>query len=75
MREEGLAWDTLKKMLSLSAPPGYRKKAERPKRKLGPHWEWIRAILIKDKQFPRKQRHTEKKIWERLKAERGFTGG
>jgi len=74
MREEGLAWDTLKKILRYSAPPGYRQRQERPKRKIGEHWEWIKQLLAGDKQVPRKQRHTIKRILERLKAERGFTG-
>ena len=75
MREEGLAWDTLRKMLEHSAPPGYRQSAARPKRKLGEHWEWMRQVLTADKQLPRKQRHTAKRVWDRLKSERGFTGG
>jgi len=75
MREEGLAWATLKKILGHSAPPGYRQKAERSKPKLGDHLEWVSGVLAGDKQVPRKQRHTAKRIWERLKAERGFTGG
>ncbi len=75
MREEGLAWGTLRKILAHSAPPGYRQKKERPKRKLGEHWEWMGQVLAGDKQVPRKQRHTAKKLWDRLKAERGFKGG
>ena len=75
MREEGLAWATLKKILAHSAPPGYRQKQERPKRKLGEHWEWMGQVLAGDKQVPRKQRHTAKRLWDRLKAERGFEGG
>jgi transposase len=75
MREEGLAWDTLKKILAHSAPPGYRQKQVRPKRKLGEHWDWMEQVLAGDKQLPRKQRHTAKRLWDRLKAERGFKGG
>jgi transposase len=75
LREEGLAWDTLKKILAHSSPPGYRQKQDRPKRKLGEHWEWMGQVLAGDKQVPRKQRHTAKKLWDRLKAERGFKGG
>ena len=75
MREEGLSWETLQKILAHSAPPGYRQKQARPKRKIGEHWEWIRQLLAGDKQVPRKQRHTAKRIWERLKTECGFTGG
>src|SRR5271156_3012011 len=75
MREEGLAWDTLKKILAHSAPPGYRQKRERRKRKLGEHWDWMEQVLAGDKQVPRKQRHTAKRLWDRLKAERGFRDG
>jgi transposase len=35
----------------------------------------IDAILQDDKQRPAKQRHTAKRIFERLKEEHGFTGG
>ena len=35
----------------------------------------IDAILEDDKQRPAKQRHTAKRIFERLKEEHGFTGG
>jgi hypothetical protein len=35
----------------------------------------IDAILNDDKQRPVKQRHTAKRIFERLKEEHGFTGG
>ena len=35
----------------------------------------IDAILEDDKQRPAKQRHRAKRIFERLKAEHGFTGG
>jgi transposase len=75
MKEEGLAWDTLKKILAHSAPPGYRQKQERPKPKLGEHWEWMAQVLAGDKQVPRKQRHTAKRLLDRLKSERGYTGG
>ena len=34
----------------------------------------IEQILKEDQLLPRKQRHTAKRIWERLK-EAGFTGG
>jgi len=75
MREEGLAWATLQKMLSHSSPPGYRQSRPRPKRKLGEHWEWLESVLAGDRQLPRKQRHTAKRLWDRLRAERGFEGG
>ncbi len=62
-------------MCRYSAPPGYvRTKApERPK--LGPLVPVIDAILETDKTAPPKQRHTAKRIFERLRAEHGFAGG
>ena len=62
-------------MCRYSAPPGYvRSKApERPK--LGPLVPVIDAILEADKTAPPKQRHTAKRIFERLRIEHGFAGG
>ena len=71
----GLSRDTIAKMCRYSAPPGYvRSKApERPK--LGPLVPVIDAILEADKTAPPKQRHTAKRIFERLRIEYGFAGG
>lgn len=75
MKEEGLHWKTLKKMLSMSEPPGYQQKQTRPKLKIGEYLPWIAKVLEGDKEVPRKQRHTAKRIWDRLKIECGFKGG
>jgi transposase len=71
----GLSRETIAKMCRYSAPPGYvRSKApERPK--LGPLVPVIDAILEADKTAPPKQRHTAKRIFERLRIEHGFAGG
>jgi len=71
----GLSRETISKMCRFSAPPGYvRSKApERPK--LGPLIPVIDAILEADKTAPPKQRHTAKRIFERLRIEHGFAGG
>ena len=74
LRETGMHWLTLKKMLTHPEPPGYRQRKTRPQQKLGPYQERIEQILKADQLLPRKQRHTAKRIWERLK-EAGFTGG
>jgi transposase len=67
-REYGLARETLRKMLRHSIPPGYRRK-EPPKRpKLGPWMGVIDAILEADQQQPAKQRHTARRIFDRLRA-------
>lgn len=74
LRETGLHWITLEKILANSQPPGYRMKELRQKGKLGPYVNFIRQILAQDKQVPKKQRHTAKRIFERLQGE-GYTGG
>ena len=74
LRETGMHWTTLEKILDHSRPPGYRLKRLRHKPKLGPHVGWIRQILAQDKQVPKKQRHTARRIFERLQS-RGYTGG
>lgn len=74
-RETGLHWKTLRKILEHSAPPGYRQKRPRPKRKIGPYEERIRQILKEDQAMPAKQRHTAWRIFGRLRDEEGYTGG
>lgn len=74
LRETGMHWLTLKKVLEHSQPPGYRQQTSRRKTKLGEFLKRIEEILKEDQAMPRKQRHTAKRIWERLREE-GFTGG
>ena len=74
MSEEGLHWESLQKMLSHSRPPGYRRLNKRV-RKIDGYVEWIRQIMDADREVPRKQRHTAKRIFDRLKIERGYRGG
>ena len=75
LRETGMHWTTLEKILTHAFPPGYRQTAPRPKPILSPHQAWIEAVLEEDKQGHKKHRHTAKRIFDRLKAERGYTGG
>jgi len=74
LRETGMHWTTLEKILSESQPPGYCQKSPRRKPKLEPFLGRIEAILEGDKSVPKKQRHTAKRIYERLREE-GYTGG
>lgn len=74
-RQFGLARKTVRKMLAFSIPPGYGRKKPVVKPKLGPWLGIIDQILEDDKTQPKKQRHTAKRIWDRLKAEHAFTGG
>jgi transposase len=62
-------------MLQFAVPPGYQRQQPIKRPKLGPWLGVIDAILEDDKQRPVKQRHTAKRIFERLKEEHEFTGG
>src|SRR5271169_6900119 len=74
-REFGLSRETVRKMLQYAVPPGYQRQQPIKRPKLGPWLGAIDAILEEDKQRPAKQRHTAKRIFDRLRAEYGFTGG
>ena len=74
-REFGLARVTVRKMVGYSIPPGYRRKEPAKRPKLGPWLGVIDAILEEDKTKPAKQRHTAKRIFDRLRAEHAFPGG
>jgi transposase len=73
LRREGIHWETLKKILEHSEPPGYRTETPRPKPMIGPYLEQIAQIIEEDKQFPKKQRHTAVRIFHRIK-EMGYQG-
>ena len=74
-REFGLHRDTVRKMLAYSVPPGYRRQTPPHRPKLEPYTGVIDQILQKDHSVPKKQRHTAKRIFERLRDEYGFDGG
>ena len=71
----GLHRDTVGKMLAYSVPPGYRRQTPPKRPKLEPFTGVIDRILESDHHAPRKQRHTAKRIHERLRDEYGFDGG
>jgi transposase len=72
--EYDLHWQTLKKILLHTEPPGFRVKSARVKPTLGSFVPIIHQILEADRTAPKKQRHTAKRIFERLRAEHGYTG-
>ena len=74
LRREGVHWKTLTKILKYPEPPGYRMKQSRPKPKMGAYLEQIAQIIESDKSLPKKQRHTSKRIYERIK-DTGYQGG
>ena len=66
---------TVAKMLKCSVPPGYVRTKPPFRPKLDPFTGVIDAIMAADKDRPKKQRHTAKRIFERLRDEHDFTGG
>ena len=71
----GINRRTVDKMLAFSVPPGYRRNKVVRRPKLDGFTGIIDQILETDKQVHKKQRHTSKRIFERLRDEHGFTGG
>ena len=75
-RHFGVSRESVRNMLEFSVPPGYRRTAPVRRPKLdgftGFIDEWLRGDR---KDEHRKQRHTAKRIFERLRDEHGFTGG
>ena len=71
----GLSRETVLKMCRFSLPPGYTRTMPVAKSKLGSLLPVIDAILEADQTAPVKQRHTAKRIFERLPDEHGFAGG
>jgi len=74
LRDERIHWETLKKILEHPEPPGYRISIPRPKSKIGPFLGRIQQILDGDRHTHWKQRHTAKRIFQRLRDEEGYTG-
>jgi transposase len=73
-RRFGVCRETVKKILEHSEPPGYRRSSPPKRWKLDPFTDIIDRILEEDESVRRKQRHTSKRIFERLRDEHGFDG-
>ncbi len=74
-REYKLHWDTLQRILTHPEPPKYEQKEARAKPKIGEFLPIIEEILKSDQQVHRKQRHTAKRIFDRLRVEYKYLGG
>ena len=68
-KKYNLNFRTIQKVLEREEPPAHRKTSERRKLKIGPFIPIIHEILEADKQSHTKQRHTGKRIFERLRDE------
>ena len=71
----GISRDSVKKIMSFSVPPGYRRTAPIKRPKLDGFTEIIDQWLREDIGQHRKQRHTAKRVFDRLRSEHGFVGG
>jgi transposase len=74
-RHFGISRESVKKMLSYSVPPGYRRSAPVRRPKLDGFTEIIDQWLLEDLGQRAKQRHTAKRVFERLRDEHAFNGG
>lgn len=61
---------TVRAALADAVPP-QRKPPERVAPVLGPHEATVRGWLVADLEAPRKQRHTARRVWQRLIEEEG----
>jgi len=74
-REAARTFGLVRKKLKFSLPPGYRRQAPIRRPKLEVYAAGIDPILASEQQVPRKQRHSAKRICERLPDEHGYGGG
>ena len=75
LRDYGIGHQVLAKILSHPEPPDHQAGGPRQKPKLGEFLGVIDEILEADTTAPTKQRHTGRRIFERLRDEYGYTGG
>ena len=74
-RRFGLDPRTVGKMMKFSVPPGDVRTKPPVRPKLDPFIAKIDKLMAEDKSVHKKQQHTSKRIFERLRDEHGFTGG
>jgi len=61
-------------MLAHASPPGYRRVAKVDRPVIGPWLGRLSELIEANRDLPRKQRYTVKRMWEVL-CEGGFAGG
>jgi len=74
-RGTGINRTTVRKILAQGTAPKYRRSKPVARPKLDAFLAIIDGMLESDKTAPRKQRHTAKRIFDRLREENGYTGG
>jgi transposase len=73
-RKFGIHWDTLERILHNAVPPGYVRKQASEKSVIAPWLGRLGELIQANRDLPRKQRFTVKRMWQVLQGE-GFTGG
>ena len=74
-REFKYSRKTVRKAIMDPGIPVYTRKKPTAKPVMGPYLPIIKQWLEEDRSRPVKQRHTAKRIYDRLKEEYGFPGG
>jgi transposase len=64
---------TVRQALASAVPPPRKAYPPRPRPAVDAYAQLIDGWLLADKDVPRKQRHTARRVWQRLVAERGAT--
>jgi transposase len=72
--EYHLNFRTVRKVVRHAEPPPLRAPQSRPKPVLGPFLPMLQQIIDDDRHAPPKQRHTARRIYERLRDEQGYVG-
>jgi transposase len=72
-RQTGHSRNTIKKAIR-GEPWGYKERETQTSPVLGPYQSIIDEWLKKDQEQPKKQRHTGRRVFNRLVAEHGFAG-
>ena len=70
-RRHGVHRRAVRQALKSAEPPAKAKPRSRPHPRIGPYQQIIDQWLIDDKSAPRKQRHTARRIYQRLIDEEG----
>ena len=61
----------VRQALAAALPPPRKQPEGRPAPKLGAYRELIDSWLVADREAPRRQRHTARRVWQRLVDEQG----
>ena len=64
---------TVRQALASAAPPPRKAYPPRARPAIDPYVEIVDGWLLSDRDVPRKQRHTARRVWQRLVAEHGAT--